>query len=66
MKWAIACFKFFASLRLAVFLIILLGIAFAVGTFIESYHGADAAQALVYRTPWMSFLLVLLTFNLLA
>ena len=66
MKWLIACFKFFASLRLAVFLLIVLGIAFGAGTFIESYHGADAAKALIYRTPWLSLLLILLALNLLA
>ena len=66
MKWAIACFKFFASLRLAVFLLVVLGIAFGTGTFIESSRGTEAAQVLVYRTPWLSFLLVLLALNLLA
>src|SRR3989338_7646023 len=66
MQWAISVFKFFASLRLAVALIVILGIAFAVGTFIESNHGAHGAQVLIYRTKWMSVLLFLLALNLLA
>ncbi|OGX06853.1 MAG: hypothetical protein A3G87_01490 [Omnitrophica bacterium RIFCSPLOWO2_12_FULL_50_11] len=66
MKWLNACFKFFGSLRLAVFLIVVLGISFAVGTVIESNHGADAAQVLVYRTRWMTVLLFLLALNLFA
>ncbi len=66
MKWAIACFKFFASLKLAVFLLVVLGIAFGTGTFIESSYGTDVAQVLVYRTPWLGLLLILLALNLLA
>ena len=66
MKWATAVFKFFASVRLAVTLIVLLGIAFGVGTFIESYHGTHAAQVLIYRTRWLALLLMLLALNLLA
>ncbi|OGW86236.1 MAG: hypothetical protein A3A81_00815 [Omnitrophica bacterium RIFCSPLOWO2_01_FULL_45_10b] len=66
MKWAIACFKFFASLRLAVALLVILGIVFGAGTFVESHYGTDAAQVLIYRTHWLGFLLILLAFNLLA
>ncbi len=66
MKWAVACFKFFASLKLAVVLLVVLGIVFGAGTFVESYHGTDAAQALVYRTHWLSVLFILLALNLLA
>src|SRR3990167_9105221 len=66
MQWAISVFKFFASLRLAVALIVILGIFFAAGTFIESNHGAHAAQVLIYRTQWLSVLLFLLALNLLA
>ncbi len=66
MKWLNACFKFFASLKLAVVLIVVLGIAFATGTFIESNHGTVAAQALIYRTPWLAVLLFFLALNLLA
>ena len=66
MQWAISVFKFFASLRLAVALIVILGIFFAAGTFIESNHGAHAAQVLIYRTQWLSVLFFLLALNLLA
>lgn len=66
MKWLIAIFKFFASLKLAVVLLILLGISFGAGTFTESYYGTDAAQMVVYRTPWMAALLICLGLNLLA
>ena len=66
MKWLNDLFKFFASLKLAIFLIVILGIAFGAGTFIESYHGARAAQALIYRTQWLAVLLALLALNLLA
>lgn len=59
-------FKFFASLRCAVILILAVAIVVAAGTFIESYHGAQAAQSIVYRTPWFSFLLLFLVLNLLA
>ena len=40
----VTVFKFFSSLKLALFLLITLGVIFGVGTFIESYHGT--AQAL--------------------
>src|SRR3989338_380265 len=66
MQWAISVFKFFASLRLAVALIVILGISFAAGTFIESNHGAHAAQVLIYQTKWLSVLFFLLALNLLA
>jgi len=59
-------FKFFASLWCAVLLIITVAIIIAAGTFIESYHGAEAAQRLIYYTPWFSIVLVLLAINLAA
>ena len=66
MKWAISCFKFFASLWLAVVLIVLIAVVVAAGTFVESYHGTEAAQILVYKTPWFGLLLLLLALNLFA
>ncbi len=66
MKLLLSIFKFFASLRVAVTLLVLLGISFAAGTFIESYYGTEAAQVVVYRTRWMAALLILLGLNLLA
>lgn len=59
-------FKFFASLKLAVALIIALAAVISVGTLIESSHGTEAAQVLVYRRPWFGFLLALLALNLFA
>ncbi len=59
-------FKFCASLHFAIFLILTIGAVVAVGTFLESYHGAEAAQMLVYRTPWFGLFLILLALNLLA
>ncbi|MBI1977802.1 MAG: cytochrome c biogenesis protein ResB [Candidatus Omnitrophica bacterium] len=66
MRWAQILFKFFSSLRLAVTLIVVLGIAFAVGTLIESHHGAHAAQVLIYRTKWLAALFFFLALNLFA
>ncbi len=59
-------FKIIASLKLAVFLLLSLGVIFGAGTFIESSYGAETAQILIYRTQWFSFLLLLLAFNLFA
>ena len=66
MKWAVSLFRFFASLKLAVFLLTSLALIFAVGTFAESAYGTEAASLLVYRGPWMALLLMLLALNLAA
>lgn len=66
MRLAVWIFKFFASLGLAVFLLTSLALLFAVGTFIESGLGTEAAKLLVYRSPWMSSLLILLALNVAA
>lgn len=66
MRLAVAVFKFFASLRLAIFLLLALALVFAVGTFIESGYGTETAKLVVYRSPWMSLLLILLALNVLA
>jgi cytochrome c biogenesis protein ResB len=56
-----------ASLRLAVVIIILIGIITAAGTIIESrYQDATAAKKLVYDTPWMYGVMILLVINLVA
>lgn len=65
MKFIKPILDFLSSVRLSICLIIILGIAFAAGTFIESSYGTAAAQVLCYRTPWMSLLLLLLSLNLL-
>ena len=59
-------FRFFASLKLAIFLLLTLALAFAVGTFVESAYGAGAAKLLVYDTPWLTVLLLLLALNVAA
>lgn len=59
-------FKGFASVKLAVFLLLVLAVIFAIGTFIESAYGAEAAKALVYRSPWFSLFLILLALNVAA
>lgn len=63
---AVWIFKLFASLRLAVFLLAALALAFATGTFLESAYGTEAARLLIYRSPWMSLLLILLALNVAA
>ncbi len=65
-NWAIRFFKWVGSLRFAVVTILLLATVIGAGTFIESYHGTEAAQITVYRTPWFGFLLIALAMNLLA
>lgn len=66
MRFAVQIFRFFASLPLAIFLLLALALVFAAGTFIESSYGTDAAALLVYRSPWMVLLLILLVLNLAA
>ncbi len=58
-----AIFKFLASLKLAVF--VLLGFAYvlALGTIYESLYGTPVAKEKVYNTIWFSLLLLLLGIN---
>jgi len=65
-RFAVLVFRFFASLHLAIFLLLGLGGVFAVGTFIESAYGTEAAKGVVYQSPWMSLLLILLALNVTA
>ncbi|MEI7974312.1 MAG: cytochrome c biogenesis protein ResB [Bdellovibrio sp.] len=55
-----------ASLKIAVFVILALGVLTAVGTFVEAKYDATAASKLVYRTSWMFFVMGLLALNLTA
>ena len=59
-------FKFFASVQLAIPLLLTLIGVLAAGTFVESYHGTDAARIVVYQSPWFGFLLFLIAVNLTA
>ena len=47
----------FASLRVTVTLLVLVLVALAAGTIVESLHGAEAALRSVYRAPWFYALL---------
>ena len=55
--------SFFASLRLAVVVMLTLGSVCAFATFYEMQHGTPAAQRDIYMTPWFAFLLALLGVN---
>jgi cytochrome c-type biogenesis protein CcsB len=54
----------FASLRVTVSLLVLILVALAAGTIVESFHGAEAALGAVYRAPWFLALLAVLATNL--
>ena len=56
--------KFLGGIHLAVILLVGLGTVLAVGTVIESRHGADAARHAVYRATWFDVLMYLLAVNL--
>ena len=58
-------FKFLASVKLAIILLVFLVIVFAASTFVESFYGTEAAQIAVYRTWWFSLFLGVLAFNLI-
>src|SRR5580704_4186179 len=59
--------KGLASLRLAVFVILSLAVVAAIGTITEAkFNDSDAAQQLVYRSPYMYGVLGLLCVNLIA
>jgi len=55
-----------ASLKLAVFIIIAIGVITALGTFVEAKYDAYAAKKLVYETFWMDGVMILLIINLTA
>ena len=43
---------FFGNMKFAVFIITLFAIALGYGTFMESYHGTEYANRLVYKSVW--------------
>jgi hypothetical protein len=57
-------FDFFASLKLAVLLIISLATILAVGTFYEAAHGTADAQRVIYKSWFVSLEMLLLIINL--
>lgn len=58
--------KFLASLKLAVFILLALGVISAVGTFYESLYNAEYAKLVVYNSWWMVGVQVLLSITLIA
>jgi cytochrome c biogenesis protein ResB len=58
--------KFLASLKLAVLVIVLLGIISGWGTIVESRFNAEIAQKTVYKSIWMYSVLGILVVNLIA
>ncbi len=58
--------KFLASLKLAVLILLALGVISAVGTFYESLYNAEYAKQVIYQSFWMIGIQVLLTVTLIA
>jgi hypothetical protein len=56
-------FDFFASIELAVFVLLSLSVVLAVGTVVESKYGMQISQEIVYRSFWTQGLLWLLLVN---
>jgi hypothetical protein len=59
-------FKFFASVRLAIPILITLMAVLGTGTFIESYYGAETAKILIYQSRWFGLVLLILGINVAA
>ncbi len=59
-------FKFLSSIKLAVIVILLLAVVSAVGTIYESRYDAEYAKYMVYQSPYMYAVMVLLAVNLIA
>ena len=64
LKTFLFIYKFFISLRLAVFILSTLAILTAIGTFVESRYNQEMANKLVYHSLWMGIILLLLAVNL--
>src|SRR5208283_5708094 len=58
--------KFFGSLKLAVVVLLLLAVAMAAGTFLESHDNSRVAAQIVYRSWWFNGLLAVLAVNVAA
>jgi hypothetical protein len=57
--------RFFASVRLTIVLLVALGCAMAYGTYVETSLTNGAARLMVYRTWWFDLLIGLLALNLI-
>lgn len=55
---------FFASVRLAVPLMLTLSVIVAIGTVLESMYDSDYAKIAIYQSPWFFALLILLWVNI--
>ena len=64
-EWLEELFKFLASLKLAVIIILSLGVVSAIGTIVEARFDAVYAQKTVYHSPWMYAIMALLCVNLI-
>ncbi|GIW88705.1 MAG: hypothetical protein KatS3mg108_3029 [Isosphaeraceae bacterium] len=58
-------FRFLASLKLAIILLMTLAGVLAIGTFYEREHGMQAVQLDMYQSTWFALLLALLAINVL-
>lgn len=58
-------FRFLASLKLAVTIIISIAVLSAIGTFLEARYDATYAQKVIYLSPYMFFVLAMLCVNLI-
>lgn len=56
-------FRFLASLKLAVILLVGFAILLGAATFYESHSSTEAAQRLIYKSAWFDFLLFFLGVN---
>lgn len=65
-KWLEKIFDFMASIRLAVVVILALGVLSAVGTIYESLYDRVYAQKLIYHSFWMWMVMALLAVNITA
>ena len=57
-------FAFITSMSFMGFLLLAVGFAMAIATFVESSYGTPTAQALVYKTRWFEAIWILLAINL--
>src|SRR5690242_2845736 len=62
--WTQKVIRFFASLKLAVFLILTLAAVIAAATVIEADYGRSMAQWYIYHNRWFALLLALLGINI--
>jgi hypothetical protein len=64
-RLVVPCFRFCASLKLAISLLSLFTLCLAVATFLESGYNARVAQDVIYHTWWFTALLFMLAVNIL-